>query len=925
MDINADERGIHSLSDGFKNLASNIRATGTILAASSIPFAIAAIGAGIPTVAALGASFSGLALNLGKAAVGFSLVAGAAAGGAFAGLKAYSALIGRVLEDSRKLWEENNEKAVEALEKQRSEILSNADGFEGWNAELNESILRLTRLQAAVGSEVFPRFTDELDAWNKIISEFTPQIARTAGRVAEVAVAFGRWFRTAEDGQVLAQTLDFINSSAVKGAEALSLIAQIGISGFQPLIPLASRFQDTLVGVLDATNEWVSSAEGQRRLGEIYRSLWRDAKQLVPVVEDLAIGTFNLFAALDRTGIADQASAGFRSLAASFAQSTRAGGGLDRFLRGARDLMPYVADAAKAVGGALLGIASAAIGAKTEGGKLTILQGIFRGISQAAKPLENLVTGTFRQLGPVIGKLIPTVSEFLSTFAGSTGPLVVFLETINSALKAFNRLPEPIKTTAAQLVALKVILGGLGIGALIRPIGRFASNMFIAGAAARSLGAKGALPGVVGSLARLGTLLAGGIGLGILAAGLFRAYQKNEDFRKSVDRLGNKAGEAFDKVTKGVRQKVLPALTDLADKGANAIIDIFDLDGGKKEQVNNKGVFAVKQFGLGMKSEAKRQSDPGGPMAEIGGKLGAAIARGLNNWAKGGGGKGGEGQQGGIAGFFNTLNKRAQTGGENFRKEFLKELNATNWQATGKRIRTEIGKGLKGTGEYQSVKDFINNIKERIKKGDWSGVGRHISITMLEALTGVNLQPLEKWGDNLAKKMRDQREKFKQSGANAALGWLEGFKSGSISQGVVGVLQNAYEAFRNKQEEKSPSKLWGRSGRNAALGWLENFRETMASGRRQIERSLAGTLKVAQSTPRGREAIQAARSASSPGGKQITAQEMRAIMREANASQGRGIYAAAVAAGLDPRVLRLLDSMIARDFNFRNGMGAAPN
>jgi hypothetical protein len=52
---------------------------------------------------------------------------------------------------------------------------------------------------------------------------------------------------------------------------------------------------------------------------------------------------------------------------------------------------------------------------------------------------------------------------------------------------------------------------------------------------------------------------------------------------------------------------------------------------------------------------------------------------------------------------------------------------------------------------------------------------------------------------------------------------------------------------------------------------------------------------------------------------------MRAIMREALGAQGRNIYAAAVAAGLDPRALRLLDQLVAKDFNFRNGMGVAPN
>ena len=63
----------------------------------------------------------------------------------------------------------------------------------------------------------------------------------------------------------------------------------------------------------------------------------------------------------------------------------------------------------------------------------------------------------------------------------------------------------------------------------------------------------------------------------------------------------------------------------------------------------------------------------------------------------------------------------------------------------------------------------------------------------------------------------------------------------------------------------------------------------------------------------------------SRGGTAITPREMRAIMREAGREQGRQIYAAAaVAAELDPRALRLLDQVIGADFDRRNDMGPDP-
>ena len=97
------------------------------------------------------------------------------------GLKAYSSLISRTITDSRTLWEEQNPKAVEALKKQREQILSSAKGYNQFNMRINDSVIGLSKLQAAVGSKVFPMFTKELNYWNMELAHFTPQIAQTAG------------------------------------------------------------------------------------------------------------------------------------------------------------------------------------------------------------------------------------------------------------------------------------------------------------------------------------------------------------------------------------------------------------------------------------------------------------------------------------------------------------------------------------------------------------------------------------------------------------------------------------------------------------------------------------------------------------------------------------------------------------------------
>jgi hypothetical protein len=474
----------------------------------------------------------------------------------------------------------------------------------------------------------------------RLAENYLPRLGRVSEDIIGSLTDSFRTFRNDLAGPVeqagITRYLELLPELTEEAATAAGKLALALFNVFSRSLKFALPLTTAVGNLADEFLRWTERARGARSIDRFFADSVAMALRLKPAIADLVTGFGNLVGALQRTGIVDQSVNGFRSLASSFERSTRAGGGLDRFLRSARDLMPFVARAAKDVGGAILGIAQAAIGAREDGSKLTVLQSIFQGISRAAKPLENLVVGTFQKLGPAIADLIPALANFFATFAGASGPLVVFVNTLTRALNIFNSLPPQVKTTVAQLVALKLILGGLGIGRVVAPMGRFAANLALVGAASSKLGGKGGgLPLVVGSIARLGVLLAGGIGLGLLAAGLVRAYNKNEDFRKSVNNLGEKAREAFQGIADKITNKVLPALGKLADKGANWIMDIFDLGPGQNKKIKDRGVEAVKQFGRGVKEEADNQTGEGKPMYEVGFTLGRAIGRGLNAWAKG--------------------------------------------------------------------------------------------------------------------------------------------------------------------------------------------------------------------------------------------------------------------------------------------------
>lgn len=466
VDANSN-KAVTALSAGFGHLASQIRGTMTVLQAAKIPFLIAGIGGAIPTITAAAASAAGLALELGKAATGFTLVGGAAAGGAVVGLRAYTAGIASAVSASREAYTATHEHRMELLEQRRQQILS-TQASNAFNREIDNQIIGLTKLQAAIGSRVFPMFTREMRAWAPALRTNRGEIAGTAGAVAGTAAQFSKWFRTADGGRVFGNTLGFINDSAIKGSWALSDVAKTGVMAFQPLIPLARNLQNQIGGLTEKTQKWVSSAEGQNRLGGIFRSLYADAVRLGPVLLDLGKGVVGIFSAIDQAGLGKQAFAGLSFAASQFkvltAEGSRSRAQIDSFLSSARELMPYVGRIVSELASQFFRVADTIMRARAEGSKLTILQTTLRGIEQAIRPVGDLLISTFVALGPEMGPLISNFAQLANTFAGSTSPLVGFVHQLNMVMGVFNSLPGPMKTFIANLVGAYGIYKAFGGG-----------------------------------------------------------------------------------------------------------------------------------------------------------------------------------------------------------------------------------------------------------------------------------------------------------------------------------------------------------------------------------------------------------------------------------------------------------------------------
>ena len=337
-----------SASGGLRELAGNMRATSTVAkGALGIPALIAAIGGLAPVVTAAAGATGQLAIVLGEGLGGAATTAGTALGGAVVGLRAYSAAISRTISDSRAAYEATHELAMTQLENQRNTILNTQASIK-FNEQINESVLRLTKLEAAIGTNVFPAFTKELDYWNENITKFTPKIAATAGALAVMTAKFSEFVRTAQDGRLLEDIFTFINESAIRAAMTLDAVGRSGLLAFQRMIPFAKQFQLDVEHVAIAFNQWFTQTKNLNAFSQILGTLDMRFRQLLGVAVDLGQGLFNVFQGLSAGGAIDSMAMSLIHGAQAFEKLTSSASGgqqaLANFMRNAQPTL-------KALGG----------------------------------------------------------------------------------------------------------------------------------------------------------------------------------------------------------------------------------------------------------------------------------------------------------------------------------------------------------------------------------------------------------------------------------------------------------------------------------------------------------------------------------------------------------------------------------------------
>lgn len=610
-----------SASGGMSELAGSIKNFRTVSAAvAGIPALIAGVGGVAGAATAAAGAVGQLSLALGQGLAGAAAIGGTALVGAQVGLKAYSAVLTRVVEDSRAAYEATHENAIKQLELQRNTIL-NTQASKDFNNQINETIINFTKLEAAVGKKVFPEFTRELDYWNEYLDEFQPKIVQTADSLGAMVAGFSEFVRTAQDGKLVRDIFDFINQSALAAGRTLFSLGQSGLLIFQHLIGPATHLQNQIATLAEETNEWVESSEGMKTIGSIVDTLQRRFYQLVNTVRDFGLGIVGVFQALDATGGPDRLMKGLEDLASGFRRVMSSSGGgrqaIIDFMNAAQPTLNQLWGLTKEVVIQFGILANNVVKAGQSGGKLGTLAEAIKGLKESVAPLRRLFQETFIALGPALADLLPEVARLGETFLGSTGPLITFLEGGRRLLHTFNELPDNVKTTVANLVAFKAIVSGFGFGGAIASVGNFAANMFLVNSAAAKLnGAKGLAP-VAAGLKGIGLALVGGLGIAALAGAFYLAYKNSDRFREAVNGLV----EDLKGWGKGV-----------FDDAKKAVRDIFDFDKKSQAQASDYGVKGAHQLATKyteqLRKEAANQRGEGTAGYEFGRKSAQAAQAG---------------------------------------------------------------------------------------------------------------------------------------------------------------------------------------------------------------------------------------------------------------------------------------------------------
>jgi len=258
------------------------------------------------------------------------------------------------------------------------------------------------------------------------------------------------------------------------GTEFVGGPIRIGVAFFtifSRMLPHSEKMLTYIRDIVEQFRAWTQTAEGIAAIDGFLERTTTTAGRLWQVFLDLTVAIYNLFDALNKTGVTEQTLSGLENMAQKFRDITTEGTttrlAIDEFLIKARPVIEAMNNVLAVLVETWFYVADGIVSAQDAAGNPTLV-GMLDAIAEVIPIIGEWLVTTFENLGPAISDLLPSLAEVFRIFAeANTQVLSVLIELLDGLLDAFLALPQPLQDGIALFAALGGALSTLGIAAAV--------------------------------------------------------------------------------------------------------------------------------------------------------------------------------------------------------------------------------------------------------------------------------------------------------------------------------------------------------------------------------------------------------------------------------------------------------------------------
>jgi hypothetical protein len=280
------------------------------------------------------------------------------------------------------------------------------------------------------------------------------------GQLAQEA---GNWFdKWAESARSSGRLTRFFEHSRQVLTQLGHIVRDVGIALlhiFHAAAPQGQSFLNIIERAARSLRRWTESLRGKNTLRDYFKGAADSAKGWGRILRDTGIALFNIFKGGSKLG--RSMNTDLQRAAATFRRWTESASGQNKIRKFFDDAKPAIYETARLIGAVVKAFAS--LGAHQ--GAAPLIRQIR---VQLVPALQKLIDATTRQFAPVLIQTLIALATAISNLSGSSGPLVVFLKTINLLLNAFNALISNVRFLQPLLFAL---LGTAAVGRAVKLAG----------------------------------------------------------------------------------------------------------------------------------------------------------------------------------------------------------------------------------------------------------------------------------------------------------------------------------------------------------------------------------------------------------------------------------------------------------------------